>query len=311
MFEKVSFCISSVFGFLFNLTLVYKLKNFIPKKTKEYLPEEHHRKISNFGGVAIIVSLLISLLISHSYLDKNLVYIFLLSLIPFALVGFLDDYKKLFDPEGLKEKHKLILQVIFSSILGVVILLKKKYHTLDLVFLKINLSSFSFLVYYLITSIIFLNAFNFIDGIDGLAASLAIILLLLLFAFTGKYEYLVVISVLLSFLFFNFPPAKIFMGDTGSLAIGALLLASFVYFSLEKVLLISGFIIFFEFLSVVLQRYYFKLTRKIFGKGRRIFKMAPFHHHLEKCQVPQTKILGSFVVLTAFFSLISYFIFHP
>jgi len=194
--------------------------------------------------------------------------------------------------------------------LGGVLFLKKKYHILDLVFLKINLSGLSFLVYYLIFSIIFLNAFNFIDGIDGLAASLAIILFLLLFAFTGKYEYLVVISVLLSFLFFNFPPAKIFMGDTGSLAIGALLLASFVYFSLEKVLLISGFIIFFEFLSVVLQRYYFKFTRKIFGEGRRIFKMAPFHHHLEKCEIPQTKILGSFVVLTAFFSLISYLIFY-
>jgi len=310
MFGKISFCISSIFGFLFNLILAYKLKDFVPKKTKEYLPKEHHRKVSNFGGIAFIISLLIALLISYSYLDKNLIYIFLFSLIPFAFIGFLDDYKKLFDPEGLKEKHKLILQVIFSLILGGVILLKKKCHVLDLVFFKINLSGLSFLVYYLIFSIIFLNAFNFIDGIDGLAASLAIILFLVLFAFTGKYEYLVVISVLLSFLFFNFPPAKIFMGDTGSLAIGALLLASFVYFSLEKVLLISGFIIFFEFLSVVLQRYYFKLTRKIFGEGRRIFKMAPFHHHLEKCEIPQTKILGSFVVLTAFFSLISYLIFY-
>ncbi|HIP92992.1 MAG TPA: hypothetical protein EYH39_01115 [Desulfurobacteriaceae bacterium] len=310
MFGKISFCISSIFGFLFNLILAYKLKDFVPKKTKEYLPKEHHRKVSNFGGIAFIISLLVALLISYSYLDKNLIYIFLFSLIPFAFIGFLDDYKKLFDPEGLKEKHKLILQVIFSLILGGVILLKKKYHILDLVFFKINLSGLSFLVYYLIFSIIFLNAFNFIDGIDGLAASLAIILFLLLFAFTGKYEYLVVISVLLSFLFFNFPPAKIFMGDTGSLAIGALLLASFVYFSLEKVLLISGFIIFFEFLSVVLQRYYFKFTRKIFGEGRRIFKMAPFHHHLEKCEIPQTKILGSFVVLTAFFSLISYLIFY-
>ncbi len=310
MFEKINYCTSSIFGFLFNLILTYKLKDFIPKKTKEYMPKEHQRKISNFGGIAFIFSILVSLLISYSYLNKNLMYIFLFSLILFSFIGFLDDCKKLFDPKGLKEKHKLILQIIFSLFLGAIIIFKKKYHFLDLVFFQIKLSKLTFLFYYLIISIIFLNAFNFVDGIDGLAATLAIILFLVLFAFTGRYEYLIVISVLLSFLFFNFPPAKIFMGDTGSLAIGALLLASFVYFSLEKVLLISGFIIFFEFLSVVLQRYYFKLTKKIFGKGRRIFKMAPFHHHLEKCGVPQTKILGSFAVLTAFFSLISYFIFY-
>ncbi len=310
MLEKISFTVSSITSFLLNLGLTYKLKDFIPEKVKEYMPSSHKRKISCFGGLSFIFSMIIALLISNSYLDSHTKYLVIYSLIPFGFIGFLDDYKKLHEPEGLKENQKLFLQILFSLFLGALIFFFKKVHIADFGLISFKIDNlFYFLIYYVIFSIIFLNAFNFVDGIDGLAGSIAIILLILLYAFSHDPIYLILIPPILAFLFFNFPPARIFMGDTGSLALGALILASFIYFSLEKALIISGIIIFLEFFSVVIQRYYYKLTKKIYGEGKRVFKMAPFHHHLEKCGIPQTKILGSFVVLTAFFSLISYFLF--
>ncbi len=237
------------------------------------------------------------------------------ALIPFALtlclgvcnglIGFIDDYKKLVkkDNEGLSELQKLMLQIVVASaylcVMGVT-------HNLPTA-LKIPFINFAlelgWVAYpiYLLVIVGFVNSTNITDGIDGLASSVgsvSAIMLICLAVITGS-RYTGVASAmllgsLLGFLVFNHYPAKVFMGDTGSLFIGGIIMGCAVSDGQLLAVIIIAFVFILEMFSSLWQRVYFKLT-----KGKRFFKKAPVHHHFQLLDWSETKIVAVFSIVAA------------
>ena len=159
------------------------------------------------------------------------------------------------------------------------------------------------------------NAVNLTDGLDGLASSVTVVTMLTLaivafppISYASEFVSNVcsaVLGGLLGFLIFNKYPAKVFMGDTGSLFLGAMVAFSAIELNVVIYLVLIGFIYFAETLSVILQTAYFKYTKKKYGEGRRIFKMSPLHHHFEMCGWKEVKIVGVFTLVTLILCAIS------
>ena len=158
------------------------------------------------------------------------------------------------------------------------------------------------------------NAVNLTDGLDGLASSITTIvgIFFMLVSYIVFKEYGVtvfsaaLIGGLIGFLWYNKYPAKVFMGDTGSLALGGFVASAAFILKMPIFIVIVGFIYLWESISVMLQVGWFKLTKRKYGEGRRLFKMAPFHHHLEKCGWKETKVVTLFYVATALLCLIGF-----
>ena len=317
--EKFILCLSV---FLINLILTViiesKLIPFLSKKAKQPIykegPSWHLSKSGTptMGGIAFVISISLSMLILSVFfiLDNNAtVGISLLLSALFSLtnslIGIFDDLMKLYRKEnaGLSPIQKLGLQFILS-----VLFLMGRSHLLgdgavfDLGFCKINLDA----LYYPIALILLLgviNCANLTDGIDGLATGVAISIgiVFLIIGYSFSYDLPILSSALVGggcgFLFFNANPAKIFMGDTGSLFLGAL--AASLAFSFRNPLLIIpiGIVYVIEGASVILQVIAFRLT------GKRIFKMAPLHHHLEKCGLKENTICIIGIAVTIFSSI--------
>ena len=262
------------------------------------------------GGIAFIVipSLvyLVCSLFSPMKLDMNTIII-LLAFIGYGIVGFIDDYiivvKK--DNTGLKPSHKFLLQ----SVLAVVFFfLYKSYSSTTLwipVFdVTIDLSWLYFvLVYFMFTAET--NAVNLTDGLDGLCAGQMVIALIpfMIFALIqSKYNVacliLTLIFALIGYLKFNMHPAKIFMGDTGSLALGGFIAAVAMVLKQEILLILIGFVFVAEVCSVIIQVTYYKKTHK------RIFKMSPLHHHYEMCGWSEEKVVSRFWLAGVIFAVI-------
>ena len=221
-----------------------------------------------------------------------------------ALIGFIDDYVKLFRKrnKGLSAPSKLLLQLVAATAyIGVLAYM-------GVITTRINgiVFDFSFdaglftYVLYILAIVYYINGANFTDGIDGLAGSVNLVIVVMFFILSVYSEdaRLGVASAaaaggLVGFLIFNFYPAKVFMGDTGSLFLGGLTAALAIYCGCPTLLYIFGFVHVFEALSVVLQVGSYKLT------GKRIFKMSPIHHHFEKCGWSELRIVGVFSLVTA------------
>lgn len=252
------------------------------------------------GGLAFIIVPTLVYIISSFFtpfkLDMNTMII-LLAFVGYGVVGFIDDYiivvKK--NNEGLKPAHKFLLQ----SILAVVFFfLYRTSSTTDIwipIFnVTIDLSWFYFiLVFFMFTAET--NAVNLTDGLDGLCAGQMVIALVPFVVFAlmqGLYNVAclicLVIFALLGYLKFNKHPAQIFMGDTGSLALGGLIAAVAMVLKQEILLIIIGFVFVAEVCSVIIQVTYYKKTHK------RIFKMAPLHHHFEMCGWSEEKVVTRF-----------------
>ena len=156
------------------------------------------------------------------------------------------------------------------------------------------------------------NGVNLTDGLDGLSSGVT----LLVASFFAIVAWAAgstvspvcgaIIGGLLAFLIFNAYPAKVFMGDTGSLALGGFVASTAFVLKMPIFIAIVGFIYLWESITVMLQVGWFKLTKRKYGEGRRLFKMAPFHHHLEKCGWRETKVVTLFYVATAMFCLIGF-----
>ena len=262
------------------------------------------------GGIAFIVipslAYIVCSLFSPMKLNMNTTII-LLAFIGYGIVGFIDDYiivvKK--DNTGLKPSHKFLLQ----SILAVVFFfLYKSYSSTTLwipVFdVTIDLSWLYFvLVYFMFTAET--NAVNLTDGLDGLCAGQMVIALIpfMIFALIqSKYNVacliLTVIFALIGYLKFNIHPAKIFMGDTGSLALGGFIAAVAMVLKQEILLILIGFVFVAEVCSVIIQVTYYKKTHK------RIFKMSPLHHHYEMCGWSEEKVVSRFWLAGVIFAVI-------
>lgn len=236
-----------------------------------------------------------------------------------AAVGFADDLVKFTKKQnqGLTPLQKLIFQ--FGSAAVFLLLLHLFGELSTELLLPFGLGTVDLGIFYylfaLILIVLFVNAVNLTDGLDGLAASNASIVLVFFYLIFGVFSLLpalqlnavfsvCVLGAVLAFLCFNRYPAQIFMGDTGSLFLGAVIAGLAVSAGLDLLLVFCGVLFLFEALSVILQVGFFKLTH-----GRRLFKMAPFHHHLEKCGWSENRIVFLFCLVTTLGCVIAAFVF--
>ncbi len=243
-----------------------------------------------FLVVAVLVSLIFILFIAkegHAQMSATLGILSVV--IIYGIIGFLDDFLKIFKQinEGLTPGQKMSLQIIAGLIFYFVHVLPSGTDAINIFGFHLHLGIF-YALFVLFWVVGFSNAVNLTDGIDGLASiSVAISLAAYgVIAFVqGQFDILLLIVTMIGALFgffvFNHKPAKVFMGDVGSLALGAMLAAISIALRQEWTLLIIGFVYVFETASVMLQVSYFKYTKKKTGEGKRIFRMTPFHHHLE------------------------------
>ena len=276
------------------------------------------------GGVLILFSIILSSILWTSNFSK-FNYILILSLLLFGVIGFIDDYQKVKIGKGISSKIKFLSQLLATVILFLII----KQNGFDLnkfniPFLKDSSIELGYLYFILILFIIIgsTNATNLTDGLDGLV-SMPLIFVFLTFAIFAYVlgninfsEYLLVnymrgsgeivifctsaIGALLGFLWFNSSPASIFMGDTGSQSLGASLAVTSILLKQEIVLAVAGGLFVIETISVMLQVIYFKTT-----KGKRLFLMAPLHHHYEKKGLSEQKIVIRFWILRFLFCLLA------
>ncbi|ADE30132.1 phospho-N-acetylmuramoyl-pentapeptide-transferase [Rickettsia prowazekii] len=291
-------------------------------------PESHKTKAGTptMGGIMIILSSCLSTLLLADLTNKY-IWITLFGFISFGIIGFMDDYAKVKrnNHYGVRGKSKFLLQGIISLIIYVLLeyLDKNFSHLLNVPFFK-NLSldlNYFYMVFAIFVIVGSSNAVNLTDGLDGLATvpiaftagSFALISYLvgnLIYANylqltyipnTGELTVLCagLVGSCLGFLWFNAQPAEVFMGDTGSLSLGGVLGIISVITKHEIVLAIIGGLFVIETTSVILQVYYFKAT-----KGKRIFKMAPLHHHFEKHGWAESKVVIRFWIISVIFSLI-------
>ncbi len=238
------------------------------------------------GGVVFVtVSLVIALLFAlvSGLLTANFMILWFVFAM-FAIVGFLDDFLKIFKQinQGLTSLQKLVAQIITGIIAYLIYVHEAGDNLLNVFGYQIELGVFFvvFLVFWLVG---FSNAVNLTDGIDGLA-TMSVVISLIAYAIIAIHQkqfdillvILVIIGSLLAFFLFNHKPAKIFMGDVGSLALGGVLGTISILLNVEWTLLLIGIVYVFETVSVILQVSYFKLTH-----GKRIFRMTPVHHHFE------------------------------
>ncbi|MCF0133653.1 MAG: phospho-N-acetylmuramoyl-pentapeptide-transferase [Blautia sp.] len=260
------------------------------------------------GGLIFLTAILLTSLIYIKAYPK-IVPVLVLT-IGFGLIGFLDDYLKvvLKRSDGLLAWQKFLLQIIFTTIFVFYML---KFTDVSLM-MKVPFTGMSWdpgwfaipLLYFAVIGTV--NGVNFTDGLDGLASSVteivAVFLTIVAMMKNAGIEPVTgaVAGALMGFLLFNVYPAKVFMGDTGSLALGGFVAGAAYMMNMPLFIILIGIIYLVEVLSVILQVSYFKMTH-----GKRIFKMAPIHHHFELCGWSETRIVTVFSVITVVMCLIS------
>ena len=261
------------------------------------------------GGVIILASILLTSLIYIKDYPKIIPVLFVT--LGFGLIGFLDDYLKVVKkhPDGLLPKQKMGLQILVT---GVFAFYMVKIAEIPLTWL-IPFSGGKFIDWgFLAIPLMFVviigtvNGVNFTDGLDGLASSVTVLVatFFTVVAIGTKSGIepvtCAVVGALLGFLLFNVYPASVFMGDTGSLALGGFVASTAYMLQMPLFIVIVGLIYLVEVLSVMIQVTYFKKTG-----GKRIFKMAPIHHHFELCGWSETRVVAVFSIVTAILCLIA------
>ncbi len=298
---------------------------------REEGPQAHLKKqgTPTMGGLAIFVGIAVGLIIygvrnysmqasadvtSAAYSSPQNTYdaiAIMLTMLAFGLIGFIDDYNKIAKKEnlGLTAKQKIILQALFSIGLAAYMLLTKR-EELFIPFLKVSVSfGILYVPFVMFVEIAMSNAVNLTDGLDGLASGVTAIVGIT-FAIIGWKEGndillmsgLSTAGALVGFLIFNHYPAKIFMGDTGSMALGGVLSGIAVVTGKEFLLPLAGLIYVLEALSVIIQVTYFRKTG-----GKRFFRMAPLHHHFELGGMKEYHVVAMFCAVTTVLGIITYF----
>lgn len=291
----------------------YLKKNQFGQYIREEGPKAHLSKAGTptMGGLAIVLGVTVGVLISgHISTDKIVI---LLSMYAFGLIGFIDDYNKIAkkENEGLTPKQKILIQVAFGAAIAIYMMLTSGTQVY-IPFFKVYIDfGWLYIPFIIFVEVAMANAVNLTDGLDGLASSVTISATLP-FAWLGvsvaagfandsmTAGAMALIGALFGFLVFNHYPAKIFMGDTGSMALGGCLTAVAIVGHLEFLLPITGMIFVIEALSVILQVTYFKKTG-----GKRLFRMAPIHHHFELGGLKETQVVFRFSMFTILCSIIA------
>lgn len=304
----ISFGISVLLGPIV-IPFLRKLKVGQTERTEG--PQTHLKKSGTptMGGILFLTSAVITSLLYMKQYPKILPILFLT--LGFGLIGFLDDYIKvvLRRSMGLSPFQKMIGQIIVTGIFAYYLV---NYTNVSLAmripfmpgrFLDLGIFNIPFLFFVVIGTV---NGTNFTDGLDGLASSVTVMVAtfftVVAIGTNSGIEPITcaVVGALLGFLLFNVYPASVFMGDTGSLALGGFVAGTAYMLQMPIFIVIVGFIYLIEVISVALQVSYFKMSG-----GKRIFKMAPIHHHFELCGWSETRIVAVFSIITAVLCLIA------
>ncbi len=278
---------------------------------REEGPKRHLKKTGTptMGGLIILAAIVIT---SMAFIkDNKEITPVLFMTLGYGLIGFLDDYIKIVMKRnlGLKSWQKMTLQVLFAAVFAYYLTHYTDIGTsviipfTDGMTLELGELYMPFIFIVIIGTV---NGTNFTDGLDGLASGVTVIIAVFFtvmsISLNSGMEVIscAVVGSLLGFLLFNVYPAKVFMGDTGSLALGGFVASIAIMLKMPLFILIVGFVYFAEVLSVIIQVAYFKISG-----GKRIFKMAPIHHHFELCGWSETRIVAAFSILTAILCLIA------
>ena len=296
------------------IPFLHKLK--FGQQVREDGPQAHLKKkgTPTMGGIVFVLSVIITSLFYMKDYPKIIPVLFMT--VGFGLVGFLDDYIKIVkkNSDGLSPKQKLLFQFVITGIFAYYLMTSKEVGTGMLIPFTggVEHGFYLELGWLFIPALFFIvlgtdNGVNFTDGLDGLCTSVTI-LVATFFTVVAIGENAgispitgAVVGSLLGFLLFNVYPAKVFMGDTGSLALGGFVASSAFMMQMPLFIAIFGMIYLVEVLSVIIQVTYFKKTG-----GKRIFKMAPIHHHFELCGWSETRVVAVFSIVTAILCLIAY-----
>ena len=275
----------------------------IKQAVSEYALDEfkNKAKTATFGGLVFVsVAIFVSLLINGFNFSKDLTLLIYL-LFSYALIGFVDDYKIIKDGknDGLKASHKFLLQMLLAIVFFILFKLMGGSMVLDIPFTKISIDS----IYVYLPLVLFLltgtsNAVNLTDGMDGLATGTVIISLIPFAWFAYKLErieiflfIMTLMGALLAFLYYNKKPAKIFMGDVGSLPLGAFLAGLSILMKLEVFLAIFGFVFVFETVTVIIQKISWKT------RGKRIFRYTPIHYSFTLSGWKEQDVVNIFYII--------------
>ena len=315
----ITLALAWILGALFTRQLI----PFLEKKqfrqfVREEGPESHKKKTGtpSMGGIAIISAAILSTLLVGAVtggIDRNILVIIVMTLL-FGLIGFIDDYEKAIKKNnlGLNPKQKIVMQLLFSAAFAVYASFcsggfvgggTQVWIPIADIYLDFGWLYIPFIIFVMVAMS---NAVNLTDGLDGLASgvtalvSFFVILAGLAFGFTKEVVFFGGLAGgCLGFLMYNRNPAKIFMGDTGSMALGGALAAGAVLMKFEFLLAVAGLVYVIEALSVIIQVTSFKAT------GKRVFKMAPIHHHFELCGMSERKVVVMFWGFTLLFCLLA------
>lgn len=304
----ISFAISVVLGPVV-IPFLKRLK--VGQTVRDEGPESHLKKngTPTMGGILILFSVVVTSLFFVKDYPKIIPILFLT--MGFGLIGFLDDYIKvvLKRSMGLHAWQKFGLQIVVTGIFTYYLLnytdvsLAMKVPFMDGVYLDFGWLNIPLLFFIVIGTV---NGTNFTDGLDGLASSVTVLVAtfftVVAIGTNSGIEPITcaVVGALLGFLLFNVHPASVFMGDTGSLALGGFVAATAYVMQMPLFIVIVGFIYMIEVISVIMQVTYFRATG-----GKRIFKMAPIHHHFELCGWSETRVVAVFSIVTALLCLMA------
>lgn len=313
----IAFILGLILCLLFGVPYIdFLRKKMMGQYILELAPEAHKQKqgTPTTGGVFIITAIILASIIVLALAQKlnTTGFIILITLLFFTLAGFQDDYLKIKGKanQGLTAKGKLFRQIVIAFLPAIFIpLCGEQFTRVTFAYHYIDLMWFYpiFAVFIIIGAS---NAYNLTDGLDGLAASCGVPVFLACSIITGlsNYTEVAIISAatagaLVGFLKYNKSKAQVFMGDTGSLALGGLLGTLAVMGKFELLLIIMAIVFICETLSVIIQVTSFKLT------GKRVFKMAPIHHHFELLGWSENKIVVTFAIVSTICSILSVLLF--
>ncbi len=297
-----AFLISIIITLLIGKILIKKL-TFLKygQSIRKEGPQSHLKKTGTptMGGIIFLFAFLFITIANGNF--NNNVFIILLSTYGLASIGFIDDYKiiKLKTNEGISAKQKILGQVVIAlmvSIMGYYFLGSDILVPFLNNYIELKWIYFPFNIFFIVA---LSNSVNLTDGVDGLSTTVTIIVLgfFLITSIVFKQYYLSIlitgaIGALFGFLYYNINPAKVFMGDVGSLSLGGLVAGVAMVLKLQLFVPIIGIIYFTETVSVIIQVFYFKKF------GKRVFKMTPIHHHYELSGLSENQIVKKFALIT-------------
>ena len=308
-----AFLLSALLGYLL-LPVLRALK--AGQSIREIGPTWHNYKAGTpmMGGLMFIFATILCLLANIPSMEDYSVFYVLMLALCFGFIGFLDDFTKIRHHQnlGLTTLQKAMLQMAVSAVFLYAMYKSGAMNThlyIPFFNVRFDLHPIVYIFFAMFVMVGCVNAVNLTDGVDGLSSSVTLPVMVFFTAASvalGKYELALLpaslVGGLIAYLFYNWHPAKVFMGDTGSLFLGGVVCALAFALEMPLILILVGFVYICETLSVILQVGYFKATH-----GKRLFKMSPIHHHFEMCGWKEEKIVLSFAAVSAVMCLLAWF----